>query len=91
MQYPNLLKNIGVAAGLLDALSSEGRLYVLRKLIEAEFSADALAPTVGWSQPALSQLLAKLGSLGLIRVRWHGQIAYYRCDDLAVKRLLRAI
>jgi ArsR family transcriptional regulator, virulence genes transcriptional regulator len=91
MKYPNLTRNIGVAARLLDALSSETRLDVLRKLSEHEFAADALAPDVGLGQPALSQLLAKLGSLGLIHVRWHGQIAYYRCDDLAVKRLLRAI
>ena len=91
MKYPYLSANIEGAAALLDALASENRLHILRRLTGGEVSAGALAPEIGISQPALSQQLTKLRKLGLVRVRREAQTIYYWCDNAAVKTLLRTV
>jgi len=88
MRYPLVVENVEAAATLLGAISSETRLYILNRLLGVEATVSDLADEVGISQPALSQHLAKLKRLGLVRTRRDAQSVYYRSDDVAVRKLL---
>ena len=57
-------------AGTLRALANERRLMILCKLVEwGEGTVNSLAETVGLSQSALSQHLAKMREEGLVTYR----------------------
>ena len=77
------------AAGLLKALSNPSRLLVLCHLAEeTELSVTELAKSVGLSQSALSQHLAKLRDEGLVATRKQAQTVFYRVADQRAERLL---
>lgn len=81
------------AARLLTLLGNENRLLLLCHLAQAgEMGVGALADTVGLSQSALSQHLAKLREDGLVATRREAQAVRYRLADprvAAVMALLR--
>ncbi len=65
------------AARLLKALANERRLSILCLLARGEMCVGALVDTVGLSQSALSQHLAKLRAEGLVRTRREGHTIHY--------------
>ena len=66
------------ASGLLKTLGNEHRLLILCTLLEGERSVGDLVETIGLSQSALSQHLARLRRDGLVRTRRSSQTIYYR-------------
>ena len=75
-----LSREVETAAELFDALSNDKRLLALLHLIAGELSVGALAEVVGISQSALSQHLARLRKLNLVKTRRRNQTVFYRCD-----------
>lgn len=87
-----LQENAAEAARLLRLLANERRLLLLCHLAGAgEMTVSALAATVGLSQPALSQHLAKLREDGLVATRKASQAVFYRLADPKAARLLEVL
>ena len=79
-------------AGMLRALANERRLMILCKLVEwGEANVNALAETVGLSQSALSQHLAKMRDEGLVTYRRESQTLWYRIADPRIEDLLATL
>lgn len=77
------------ATRMLKLLANEKRLLILCRLAEAgEASVGCLADSVGLSQSALSQHLAKLRQEGLVAYRRDAQTLFYRVDDADAGRIL---
>jgi DNA-binding transcriptional ArsR family regulator len=74
---PSLKQQADDAASLLSAMSNAKRLLILCNLVGGEMPVGQLAETVGLSQSALSQHLAKLRSRNLVRTRRDAQTIYY--------------
>ncbi|UPY35589.1 metalloregulator ArsR/SmtB family transcription factor [Sediminicoccus sp. KRV36] len=84
--------NAAEAARLLRLLANERRLLLLCHLVGAgEMTVTALAASVGLSQPALSQHLAKLRADGLVATRKSSQTVFYRLADPKAARLLEVL
>ncbi len=84
-----LAENAGEAANLLKMLANENRLLILCHLaVQGEVSVGELAESVGLSQSALSQHLAKLRQEGLVGARKDAQTAYYRITNDNAGRVL---
>jgi DNA-binding transcriptional ArsR family regulator len=81
-------REIERAAELFDALSNDKRLLALLHLIAGELSVGALAEAVGISQSALSQHLARLRKLNLVKTRRRNQTIFYWCDHPEVQGAL---
>ena len=79
------------AADLLSAMSNAKRLLILCNLIEGEMPVGQLAETVGLSQSALSQHLAKLRARKLVSTRRDAQTIYYSIASESVYRVLETI
>ena len=77
---------------VLKALSNQKRLLLLCRLVEAgECAVGPLAASVGLSQSALSQHLARLREEGLVTYRRVGQTLFYAVSDRQLERLLIAL
>ncbi len=77
------------AADLLRALANEQRLLILCHLVtHEEMSVGALVETIGLSQSALSQHLAKLRAEEIVTFRREAQTIFYRVQDERAQRLL---
>jgi DNA-binding transcriptional ArsR family regulator len=80
------------AARLLRLLANEKRLLVMCHLVGAgEMNVGDLADTIGLSQSALSQHLAKLREDGLVATRREAQTIWYRLADAKAARLLEVL
>ena len=74
--------------GILRALANERRLMILCRLVEqGESNVTSLAETVGLSQSALSQHLAKMRDEGLVTYRRESQTLWYRIADPRIEDL----
>ena len=79
-------------AAILRALANERRLMILCKLVErGEDNVNSLAETVGLSQSALSQHLAKMREEGLVTYRRESQTLWYRIADPRIEELLATL
>ena len=79
-------------AGILCALGNERRLMILCKLVEwGEANVNTLAETIGLSQSALSQHLAKMREEGLVTYRRESQTLWYRIADRRIEDLLATL
>jgi len=79
-------------ADVLRALANERRLLILCKLVElGEANVSSLAETVGLSQSALSQHLAKMREEGLVTYRRESQTLWYRIADPRIEDLLATL
>ena len=77
---------------MLRAIANERRLMILCKLVEwGEGNVNALAETVGLSQSALSQHLAKMRDEGLVTYRRDSQTLWYRIADPRIEDLLATL
>ena len=79
------------AAGLLKALSHEGRLMILCHLAGGEKSVTELEELLGQRQAAVSQQLARLRLEGLVATRRDGKAIYYSVQDMRVLQVLRLL
>ena len=76
-------------ADVLRALANERRLMILCRLMESgEANVGALAESVGLSQSALSQHLAKMRDEGIVAFRRESQTMWYRIADPRVEQLM---
>lgn len=79
-------------AGILRALANARRLMILCQLTErGEATVNTLAESVGLSQSALSQHLAKMRAEGLVTFRRESQTLWYRIDDPRLKQILTTL
>ena len=79
-------------ASVLKLMANENRLLILCRLaIAGEMAVGELSETVGLSQSALSQHLAKLRAEGLVDFRRQSQTLFYRLADDQAARLLGAL
>jgi DNA-binding transcriptional ArsR family regulator len=79
-------------AGVLKLLANESRLLILCRLVIAgEMSVGDLSETVGLSQSALSQHLAKMRAEGLVDYRRQSQTLFYRIANDHAAQLLGAL
>jgi ArsR family transcriptional regulator len=79
-------------AAILRALANERRLMILCKLVErGEDNVNSLAETVGLSQSALSQHLAKMREEGLVTYRRESQTLWYRIADPRIEDLFATL
>lgn len=87
------IQDLGVksaeAASLLKALSNPHRLRILCELNQGERSVSELERTVGLSQSALSQHLAKLREQEIVATRREAQTIYYRVADPRAEQILK--
>jgi DNA-binding transcriptional ArsR family regulator len=76
---------------LLAAMGNANRLHILRLIADQELTVGELAATVGLTQSALSQHLAKLRASGLVTTRREHQSIYYSTDHPGVRRILQVL
>ncbi|WP_420360876.1 ArsR/SmtB family transcription factor [Agrobacterium rubi] len=84
-------QSINSAATLLSAIENPKRLAILRILVEGEMPVGHLAETVGLSQSALSQHLAKLRNANVVQTRRDAQTIYYFSRSEPVRQILAAL
>lgn len=76
-------------AGVLKALANPHRLAILCRLAEVgESTVGALTESVGLSQSALSQHLARMRQEGVVAFRRDSQTLWYRIGDPRVADLM---
>jgi DNA-binding transcriptional ArsR family regulator len=91
MNIADLEPQAEAAAQLLTAMANPKRLLILCNLLERERSVGELLGIVGLEQSPLSQHLAKLRALGLVKTRREGQAIYYRLASEPVSRVLTTL
>lgn len=79
------------AAQLLSAMANSRRLLILCNLLDRERTVSELGAIVDLEQSPLSQHLAKLRAMGLVRTRRDGQSIYYRLASDEVAQLLATL
>ncbi len=79
------------AAIMLKQLANAKRLLILCQLVSAEKSVGELSKTVGLSQSALSQHLAKLRAAKLVTTEKKGLMVYYRLSSMEAHALLSTL
>lgn len=88
MNLVDLLPRAAEAETLLKALANRHRLMILCELHDGERPVNALAESVGLSQSALSQHLARLRGDELVKTRRDAQSIYYSLSNPAVTRVI---
>lgn len=88
MQVEKLAAQAGQAEEFLKALANRHRLMILCQLNGGERSVGSLQDSVGLSQSALSQHLARLRGDGLVATRRDGQTIYYSLASREAERLI---
>lgn len=91
MDTASLEQQSGKAAALLGAMSNRKRLMILCHLIGTEKSVNQIAELVELQQSPLSQHLAKLRSLELVKTRRDGQTIYYSVSSPEVEAVLTTL
>jgi DNA-binding transcriptional ArsR family regulator len=81
-------KNAAAAELLLKQLANANRLRVLCHLVSGEKTVGELGESVGLSQSALSQHLAKLRDANLVTSDKRGLSVYYRICSMEAQALL---
>jgi len=85
-------RNAGQVADMLKSLANQRRLMILCQLAEhGEMRVGDLADSVGLSQSALSQHLARLRDEGLVAFRRESQSLWYRIADPRCETLLATL
>ena len=79
------------ASALLGAMCNENRLMLLCQLIDGEHSVTQLAELLSVAQSTVSQHLALLRRLGLVRARRHGQTQFYSLAGDEARAILETL
>lgn len=90
-QFGAMRQHAEEASGLLKALANSQRLRILCLLAEGERSVGEMNDSIELSQSALSQHLARLRGLGLVRTRREAQTIYYRLAEGPAQRLIETL
>lgn len=77
VKLPELRQNASKATAFLRGMANECRLLILCRLAESECSVTQLEEVLELSQSALSQHLAVLRRLGLVKQRRVARLHYY--------------
>lgn len=91
MQKGPLCRHADDAAAFLTAFANSKRIQIMCELLSGELAVGTIAVKVGLSQSALSQHLARLRSLGLVRTRRDKQTIYYSCNSEDVRTLFATL
>jgi len=86
-----LQDKVGHAAQLLKALGNRHRLLILCQLLEGEKPVGELVASIGLSQSALSQHLARLRRDNLVRTRRAAQTIYYAIEGAYAHAILATL
>jgi DNA-binding transcriptional ArsR family regulator len=86
-----MVQHAAQAATLLKAMAHAARLQVLCTLIDGEASVGEMQARVGVSMSALSQHLAVLRDLGLVRTRRQAQTIFYALNEGPALGVMRAL
>ena len=88
MDLQELAAKAEQAERFLKALANSHRLMILCELHDGETSVTPLQQSVGLSQSALSQHLARLRADQLVKTRRESQTIYYSLADENVSRMM---
>ena len=91
VEIDDMEKSAQEVCDLLGAMSNPKRLMILCHLLDGEISVNELAKLVTLNQAALSQHLAKLRSLGLVKTRREAQHIYYNIASNEVYEVLKLL
>jgi DNA-binding transcriptional ArsR family regulator len=91
MDPTELQDKVGDAAQLLKALSNPHRLMILCQLLEGEKAVGELVASIGLSQSALSQHLARLRRDDLVRTRRVAQTIFYAIEGAHAQAILTTL
>lgn len=81
-------EEISALAGIFAALSDPTRAKIVYSILQQELCTCDLAAITGISESAVSQHLAVLRRLRLVRSRRVGKVVYYTLDDPHIDALL---
>lgn len=79
------------AAKILKLLSHPERLLLVCSLVEGEKSVNCLVNELGIRQSTVSQYLAKLRELNVVKTRREGQIVHYSLADPKVIAIVQTM
>ncbi|MBZ9701582.1 MULTISPECIES: ArsR/SmtB family transcription factor [unclassified Mesorhizobium] len=88
MVFSQLIANVSQAAAFLRAMSNGRRLIIMSLVLDRELSGEAIREQLRIGPSALSQHMAELRTLGLVRVRYDNNTVYYSSDHHGVRELL---
>jgi len=91
MEIEELTSRSEDVAGYLKVLANPSRLLILCELNGTERSVSSLEASVGLTQSALSQHLAKLRESGIVATRRDAQTIYYRLADPKAERIMATL
>ena len=91
MKILDLEPSADEAAELLSTMGNPKRLLILCHLLDRELSVGELSGLVGLAQSPLSQHLAKLRALRMVRSRRDGQSMRYRLASPKVGKVLATL
>lgn len=75
----------------LSMMANAKRLLILCELVKGERSVGTLQASIGLSQSALSQHLAKLREAGMVTTRREGQTIHYSIGDPEIEGMMAAL
>jgi DNA-binding transcriptional ArsR family regulator len=91
MNMQDLINRSTDVAELLKAMANSHRLLILCALSDGERSVSELENVVKISQSALSQHLARLRELAIVKTRREAQTIFYSLADDRVRRLMSTL
>lgn len=91
MNLGEFTRNADRAEAFLKLLANAHRLMLLCQLLEGERSVTALCQSVGLSQSAVSQHLAKLRDGGIVSTRREGLTIHYSLARDEVRRVIELL
>lgn len=89
--FPELRDNANHAADFLSSIANGTRLLILRMLVHKEMTVNEIASTVGMSQSAVSQHLARLRDRQIVSPRRDGQSVYYMVASPHIELMLSTL
>lgn len=87
----SMKRNAAKAEALLSELANAKRLLILCNLVNGEKTVGALEKTIGLSQSALSQHLARLRHAKLVIAEKRGQHMYYKISSMEAQAILSTL
>jgi len=87
----HMQRNAAKAEALLKQLANGNRLLILCLLVTGEKTVGEMAESIGLSQSALSQHLAKMRDAGLVESDKRGLMVYYRICSMEAQAILSVL
>ena len=87
----DIIENIDDASALLKSIANEKRIVILCRLMEGEKSVSELETMLDLSQSALSQHLARLRAVKIVKTRRVAQTIFYSLNGEGAETILAAL